>query len=100
MFSTCSELTPRAPIPDGRMERIMQPCHTYPCLQQSLRIERYKRKFENLDLIEMLLVTWRGFVGDEGCDERLFASTIFSFLLDLSECETVYSSLLSDLRIA
>ena len=23
MFSTCSELTPRAPIPDGRMERIM-----------------------------------------------------------------------------
>ena len=25
MFSTCSELTPRAPIPDGRMERIMQP---------------------------------------------------------------------------
>ena len=28
MFSTCSELTPRAPIPDGRMERIMQPCLT------------------------------------------------------------------------
>ena len=28
MFSTCSELTPRAPIPDGRMERIMQPCGT------------------------------------------------------------------------
>ena len=26
MFSTCSELTPRALIPDGRMERIMQPC--------------------------------------------------------------------------
>ena len=26
MFSTCSELTPRAPIPDGRMERVMQPC--------------------------------------------------------------------------
>ena len=25
MFSTCSELTPRSPIPDGRMERIMQP---------------------------------------------------------------------------
>ena len=25
MFSTCSELTPCAPIPDGRMERIMQP---------------------------------------------------------------------------
>ena len=26
MFSTCSELTPRAPIPDDRMEQIMQPC--------------------------------------------------------------------------
>ena len=25
MFSTCSELTPRAPIPDGSMERVMQP---------------------------------------------------------------------------
>ena len=26
MFSTCSELTPRAPIPDGRMAQFMQPC--------------------------------------------------------------------------
>ena len=25
MFSMCSELTPRAPIPDGRMEQITQP---------------------------------------------------------------------------
>ena len=25
MFSTCSQLSPRAPIQDGRMERIMQP---------------------------------------------------------------------------
>ena len=25
MFSTCYELIPRAPIPDGRMEQIMQP---------------------------------------------------------------------------
>ena len=28
MFSTCSELTPRAPIPDGRMAQFMQPCGT------------------------------------------------------------------------
>ena len=28
MFSTCSELIPRAPIPDGRMERFMHPCRT------------------------------------------------------------------------
>ena len=27
MFSMCSELTPRAPIPDGRMERFMHPCN-------------------------------------------------------------------------
>ena len=26
MFSSCSELTPRAPIPDGKMEQFMQPC--------------------------------------------------------------------------
>ena len=26
MFSTCSELTPRAPSPAGRLERLMQPC--------------------------------------------------------------------------
>ena len=26
MFSTCSKLTPHAPIPDGRMEQFMQPC--------------------------------------------------------------------------
>ena len=30
MFSTCSELTPRAPIPDGRMAQIMQPCFELP----------------------------------------------------------------------
>ena len=27
MFPTCSELTPRAPIPDGRMAQFMQPCN-------------------------------------------------------------------------
>ena len=26
MLSTCPELTPRAPIPDGRMAQYMQPC--------------------------------------------------------------------------
>ena len=26
MFSMCSELTPHAPIPDGRMAQFMQPC--------------------------------------------------------------------------
>ena len=28
MFSTCSALTPRAPILDGRMEQFMQPLYT------------------------------------------------------------------------
>ena len=35
MFFTCSELTPSAPIPDGRMEQIMQPCGQ-PLLNQVL----------------------------------------------------------------
>ena len=29
MFSTCSELSPHAPIPDGRMERFMHPVCKY-----------------------------------------------------------------------
>ena len=33
MFSTCSKLTPRAPIPDGRRERIMQPWAKQPLWQ-------------------------------------------------------------------
>ena len=38
MFSTCSELTTRAPITYGRMERIMQPCNTGPvCCQIFVR---------------------------------------------------------------
>ena len=28
MFSMCSELTPRAPIPDTRIPQLMQPCHS------------------------------------------------------------------------
>ena len=28
MFSMCSELTPRAPIPDSRIAQFMQPCLT------------------------------------------------------------------------
>ena len=27
MFSMCSELTPRARIPDTRIPQLMQPCH-------------------------------------------------------------------------
>ena len=26
MFSMCSELTPRAPVPDNRIPQLMQPC--------------------------------------------------------------------------
>ena len=35
-FPTCSELTPHAPIPDGRMEQIMQPWSLSKCLPLSL----------------------------------------------------------------
>ena len=33
MFSTGSELTPRAPIPDGRMERFMHPWSQGPVMK-------------------------------------------------------------------
>ena len=39
MFSRCSELTPRAPIPDGRMAQIMQPS------ESRLSIGQYKSTF-------------------------------------------------------
>ena len=38
MFSTCSELTPRAPIPDGRIERIMQPVIICICMCISILV--------------------------------------------------------------
>ena len=28
MFSMCSELTPRAHVPDNRIPQLMQPCHS------------------------------------------------------------------------
>ena len=49
MFSTCSELTPRAPIPDGRIEKIMQPCLEelqYIVLSQWCMIIELERKCE------------------------------------------------------
>ena len=36
MFSMCSELTPRAPIPDTRIPQLMQPC-TVLCSNQPIR---------------------------------------------------------------
>ena len=42
MFSTCSELTPRAPIPDGRMAQFMQPCLTL--ISATSPIEKIVRK--------------------------------------------------------
>ena len=41
-FSTCSELTPRAPIPDGRMERFMHPCSTLLQCSNDIGFQRKK----------------------------------------------------------
>ena len=51
MFSTCSELTPRAPIPDGGMAQIMQPC-----LQNLHLMKSFAKivKEDNLDLASSL----------------------------------------------
>ena len=43
MFSTCSELIPRAPIPDGRMERIMQPCYSAQVPRVRVQVLGHKR---------------------------------------------------------
>ena len=52
MFSMCSELTPRAPIPDGRMERIMQPCPFTTLVDMGvLQIHNLRSDFSNEDLI-------------------------------------------------
>ena len=41
MFSsTCSKHTPRAPIPDGRMERFMHPCHQKITSENSLKLQQ------------------------------------------------------------
>ena len=38
MFSMCSELTPRAPVPDNRIPQLMQPCLEQFVLVKSLLI--------------------------------------------------------------
>ena len=54
MFSTCSELTPRAPIPDGRMAQFMQPCllstffHREMTLMVSMSVILKKAKKNNI----------------------------------------------------
>ena len=46
MFSMCSELTPRAPIPDGRMEQIMQPCSGRWKMMDNLREMKDDRQYQ------------------------------------------------------
>ena len=54
MFSTCSEHTPHAPIPDGRMEQIMQPCSEmwsdFPCWFDHLPQISMRVQWQVLDL--------------------------------------------------
>ena len=45
MFSMCSELTPRAPIPDTRIPQLMQPC-AYP--NHSLESDEILKILSNL----------------------------------------------------
>ena len=57
MFSMCSELTPRAPIPDGRMERIMQPCPKhYLRLQAAVQCVQQQEYYR---MVGFLTASWR-----------------------------------------
>ena len=56
MSSTCSKLTPRAPIPDGRMERIMQPWD-----------EQMPFKISSLTKLPIALETHEILFSDVGC---------------------------------
>ena len=55
MFSMCSELTPRAPIPDSRIAQFMQPCLSTPQPSGCKRLPRWfldtfiRRGFHRLD---------------------------------------------------
>ena len=70
MFSTCSELSPRAPIPDGRMAQIMQPwalsdCTGAPNQTTLLKVvsnQRHRRP--NFQLAQEFTISGRG--GTEG----------------------------------
>ena len=58
MFSTCSELTPRAPIPDGRMERFMHPWTPDTCKRDgiyTLSPEAVSQTFMFLDVFCRIL---------------------------------------------
>ena len=80
MFSTCSELTPRAPIPDGRMEPIMQPCLALTEVELDLLrteegpvSEKSKLLIDDELLVDMTIAELNKMCGDRGW-AREFAS--------------------------
>ena len=70
MFSTCSELTPRAPIPDGRMERIMQPWSEDNDYHPDIMINFYRKMFDLKTARHSSLFSQFDHIVT-GCDSRL-----------------------------
>ena len=52
MFSMCSELTPRAPIPDTRIPQLMQPCLCRPLAAWKNSSGRYEISRETVSVDE------------------------------------------------
>ena len=50
MFSMCSELTPRAPVPDNRTPQLMQPC-TGLDLNTTLCLYKKQQKLQEISCI-------------------------------------------------
>ena len=66
MFSTCSEVTPRAPIPDGRMEQIMQPWFQFGTLNNFILIFLRIVFLVLLSLVIIMCLRWLVTDGHEG----------------------------------
>ena len=64
MFSMCSELTPRAPVPDNRIPQLMQPCFQTDQNSSIIPVRNYHNVIEKNNfsyLHEALLASWKNF---------------------------------------
>ena len=75
MFSMCSELTPRARIPDTRIPQLMQPCCCFLCIWANPKIQRSLTAFgSNIEIVCI----------DEG------VSVLFQFQFHLISCHICF----------
>ena len=58
MFSMCSELTPRADVPDNRIPQLMQPCSVLLCFTLFYSVGKLVSKGELLKCSRLKYETW------------------------------------------